>query len=117
MIKLFHYTSEAGAEAITSSGFIKGSTGKLADAVYGDGVYLTSLDFNQHSKSKIAANNYDDATLFWESQLQNGKVDKAICIYIPEDEVKKQPDARDIWLYKGDLYLKKYKHEILSVDI
>ena len=62
-MKLAHYTTEAGAKAIKESGVIKSSTdtGVHRDAVFGRGVYLTTLSPDT-PRCQIVENNWDNDT-------------------------------------------------------
>ena len=42
------------------------------DCVYGEGVYLTTLQPDEHSKEQVARNNYGGA---WKSRLEGGSLD------------------------------------------
>ena len=57
-ITLFHYTNENAAALIKREKLLKMSTRDTRDAVYGDGVYFTSLCTDE-SKPFIIVNNWD----------------------------------------------------------
>jgi len=56
--KLYHYTTQSGAEGIKNSGQINPSVRSRGDAAYGDGVYLTSVKPSEAARV-IERNNYD----------------------------------------------------------
>jgi hypothetical protein len=58
MVKLYHYTDTAGKNGIEASNRISMSTNTVIDAVYGKGVYLTSLGPHNPTRT-ILGNNYD----------------------------------------------------------
>lgn len=67
-------------------------------------------------KEAIAKNNYDDDKRFSHQQMEKGKVDYAIKVEIPKNEVKREKaDGRDVWRYEGSLNLKDYPHTIHKV--
>lgn len=59
MSKYYHYTDADSCSAIVQSGHIKQSIGDQ-NAVFGDGVYLTTIG-PQHSTAELVLNNYDRA--------------------------------------------------------
>ena len=77
------------------------------DALFGSGVYLTTLNPNEYTKEEIAKNNWDNA---WFKNLK--KTDRWIQIEIPDSDkhLSKAPSGRDIWIYEsdGDLLLDNY---------
>ena len=49
------------------------------------GVYMTTLTPGANTQEAIARNNYDGRQQFWERQVQDGKVDCAFRLSIPEN--------------------------------
>ena len=80
MGRLYHYTSQAGHEQIVRSGVIKQSQNFTRDCVYGDGVYLTTLNPEDFSKEDLAKNNYGGG---WRKRLSDGRLDYYVEIEIP----------------------------------
>lgn len=54
----YHYTNQKGANGINESGTIRPSTDRVRDAAGGEGIYVTDLDPEEHSKPDILKNNY-----------------------------------------------------------
>jgi len=109
MGRLYHYTSQHGCDRITSSGCIKQSQNFERDCVYGDGVYLTTLNPEDFGKADIAKNNYGGA---WKKKMDDGRLDCYIEIDIPFSDLKLErceAKGRDVYLYNGDLVLSKFK--------
>ena len=107
MGRLYHYTSQAGHEQIVGSGVIKQSQNFTRDCVYGDGVYLTTLNPEDFSKEDLAKNNYGGG---WRKRLSDGRLDYYVEIEIPFSDLKLErcrtgDEARDVYLYAGDLRL------------
>ena len=115
-ITLYHYTNIEGRLGIAQTGCINPSGGGR-DAVFGEGVYLTSIPPTE-SKIKIVANNWGSQQ---EQQLikvvKEGRVDFVVEIQIPTHLVTKcqTSDGRDIYLYKGTLYLNQFVHQFKVV--
>eukprot|EP00112_Aurelia_sp_Birch-Aquarium-sp1_P025068 Seg816.3 transcript_id=Seg816.3/GoldUCD/mRNA.D3Y31 product="hypothetical protein" protein_id=Seg816.3/GoldUCD/D3Y31 len=115
----YHYTDQTSLDRILKSGYIKSSTDTQLDCAFGMGVYLTTLNPNEHSKEVIAKNNYEHG---WRGGLARGKTDSFIQIWIPSGTRKlrkaKDPQypSRDVYLYSDDLYLCdfNYKHGHVS---
>ncbi|XP_063412501.1 uncharacterized protein LOC134695219 [Mytilus trossulus] len=108
---VYHHTSKAGARAILKSGRIKQSDNRKGDARYGKGTYVTRMG-PQRSKDKIAQNNYDGATNYWEQQKDKGKTDVALEIKMSKHRVTSiNATRRDIHKVKGDI-LARYIHKI-----
>ena len=59
MGKFYHYTNKEGYKAIKKSKKIKKSKTEGVNAVFGYGVYLTSLSPQDRTNRGIANNNYD----------------------------------------------------------
>ena len=53
MGRLYHYTSEQGHNIITRQKIIKQSKDFQKDCIYGDGVYLTTLNPEDFDKESI----------------------------------------------------------------
>ena len=110
MVRLYHYTSEQGLAAIKREGRIRASragrgSAPTRDCQYGEGVYLTRLDPNEHSKAELAKNNYANG---WKSRLADGNVDCYVEIEMDADEPDLQKcrvGGRDVYLFDGDLIL------------
>ena len=66
-ITLYHYTDESGMRGIQDLREIKQSGMVGVDAVFGEGVYLTSLNPEQHSKKTIAQNNWNGKRHDWHN--------------------------------------------------
>ena len=98
MGKFYHYTNKEGYKAIKKSKMIKKSKLKGADAVFGEGVYLTSLSPKNRTKGGIAENNYDGGE---KPMLEAGRVNFWFEFEIAEKKLKKAPGGRDVWLLKG----------------
>lgn len=85
MVKVYHYTSKEGYEAIKKSKMIKASRGQGGrDIACGEGVYFTSLAPKNRTKQEIALNNYDGTT------ANTGMLDKVAFWFefdIPEGQV------------------------------
>ncbi|XP_068730487.1 uncharacterized protein [Montipora capricornis] len=105
----YHYTNEAGAKAIGKSKKILEYRGHN-HAVFGPGVYLTKIG-PENGPLYVLINNYDD---FMSMVLAKAdRADYVIAIKLPPGKVKKcDDDGRDVYLYKGDLYLKDGEYAI-----
>ena len=107
-MKLYHYTDAKGIAEIKRTHVIRCSLGDQRDGIFGDGVYLTSLNPEDHDKEEIARNNWNNG---WEGNL--GKTEYYIEIEIPrsDENLKKinSRDGRDVYVYKTDLYLDDYE--------
>ena len=102
MTIFYHYTDVDGCTAIQESRKILNSLFGGVDAVFGTGVYLTTLNPNENTKEEITKNNWLDA---WEHNLK--KTASWIQIEIPDSDkhLTKAPDdgtGRDVWLYVSD---------------
>ena len=101
MVKLYHYTDATGKGLIEKSGVILASQKSSIrdDAVYGDGVYLTSLG-PENSTAEILGNNYDGRVV----QLSRKPFTEYYFEFDSEDDdFVKIGDGtnRDIWILKG----------------
>ena len=85
MGRLYHYTSQTGHDHIVKSGLIKQSQNFTKDCVYGDGVYLTTLNPEDFSKADLARNNYGG---LWQKRLSDGRLDYYVEIEIPFSELR-----------------------------
>ena len=111
MVRLYHYTSKHGLTAIKREERIRASrqeegSAPTRDCQYGEGVYLTRLDPNQHSKEEVAKNNYAGG---WQSRLGDGNLDCYVEVEMDalDPHLKKcQVHGRDVYLYDGDLILR-----------
>ena len=90
----FHYTSIKAAYMIVYEGKI--------DAIYGEGVYLTTLE-PRLGEETIKNNNWDDIEAYFEIQM-------------PISRVKRANDTRDIQVYKGSLQLSDYTWKLKNWD-
>ncbi|CAH3151131.1 unnamed protein product [Porites lobata] len=100
-----------GAAGIEESGMIKESTDTKNDAIFGPGVYLTSMS-PSNSTEKIILNNYDDRVGIVDRPTVRAKVQYAVEVQVDSNEVEKVSDDRDVYLYSGDLDLNKHEHKI-----
>ena len=106
--RYYHYTSAESADKIDESKVIKGSTKKVRDAFYGDGVYLTDKKAEEYTRTQIAKNNYGKGDDSYK------KLEKYVEVSLPKNEVEKcdTGSRRQVYLYRGDLDLNKYDHSI-----
>ena len=72
MSRQYHYTSEQGHDRIVGQKRIKQSQNFQKDCVYGDGVYLTTLNPEDFDKKSLAKNNYGGG---WRKRLSDGRLD------------------------------------------
>lgn len=107
----YHYTDQSGVKGISKSKEIKASTDTTNDAVYGPGVYLTSMDPRNDPK-EIIRNNYDDGPSVVNNPKMAAKVENVVAVKLDSNEVQKVSNDRDVYLYKGDLDLNKHEHKI-----
>ena len=108
----YHYTSAESADKIDESKLIKGSSKKVRDAFYGDGVYLTDKKAEDHTRTQIAKNNYGKGDDSYK------KLEKYVEVSLPKNEVEKcdTGGGREVYLYRGDLNLNKYDHSIKDAN-
>jgi len=112
----YHYTDEEGSRKIIRSGKILASLSFTTsdDAGYGNGVYLTTLNPDTHSKHDIAMNNWVKTT---ESFINKTKY--YFVLTIPDSDIKDvSSNGRVIFLLgrKSDLSLHKYHWWLQSND-
>ena len=105
MGKFYHYTNQEGYEAIRKSKKIKKSKTEGVDAVFGYGVYLTSLSPQDRTNRGIANNNYDGSKdKFARRMLREGRINYWFEFDIPKKMLENcqdlDPNKRDIWLLK-----------------
>lgn len=105
MIKLYHYTNITGLNGIKKDEVIRSSnSGK--DSCYGQGVYLTSLNPEEHTKDYIAKNNWNDAGC---AKKMQGCLDYYIEITFEDGDPDLKPDGfrdgRNIYRYQRDVIL------------
>ena len=107
MGRFYHYTDKQGYDAIKNSKKIRKSKLSGVDAIFGSGVYLTSLaPEDVFTKGRIAVNNWDGAA---QGAVDSGRADFYFEFNIPETSLVKCPDKRDIWLLKDrDLEFDKF---------
>ena len=114
-ITLYHYTSNEGAKKIVESGYIQQSiiNQNGTDVVYGEGVYMTSLD-TTNTPVNIAENNYDAGYL---PALEQGKIEKAIKITIARSKVEEcaTNSKRIVFRHPGNLYLKDVVYTVIDM--
>lgn len=107
--KLYHYTDANGANGILESGRIRGSRSEVADASYGNGVYLTSKP-PHHGKDTILANNYGN-----EAKCEQGKADYYVAIdrqHLAGAKNISGQAGRDVWVHHRDIPLNRIPHEV-----
>lgn len=78
---------------------------KRKDAVYGNGIYFTTMEPST-AKKKIAKNNYDGTKV---SPAMMKKVEMVVIIDIPESKLRKcetNSDDRDIYIFDTEQDLK-----------
>ena len=110
-MKLYHYTDVSGAAEIERTKVIRCSRrGQQRDGIFGEGVYLTSLNPRDHDKEEIAKNNWNEG---WRGKLD--KTDYYIEIEIsPSDRDLSKVDSgdgRDVYIYKSDIHLDDFDWE------
>ena len=76
-------------------------------------MYLTELS-PKEGRKKIADNNWGGG--LGPAKESDGKVERAIRLWIPRNKVIKAQSDRDILVHKGRLYLKDYEYEIEKLD-
>ena len=95
LITLYHYSDKDGYNAILKEKNILKSEYFKGDAIFGEGVYLTSLSPEGHDKEEILKNNYGRVT----SSVEN-KADYVFEFEIPMSKVTKATNTeRDVFLY------------------
>ena len=104
-MKLYHYTDASGHAEIKRTKVIRRSQqGQQRDGIFGDGVYLTSLDPHDHNKEEIARNNWNNG---WRGNLdKTGYYIEIEMSSLDNDLVEaNSTDGRDVYIYKSDIYL------------
>jgi hypothetical protein len=99
---LYHYTSSQGLRGILNDGVIW-SSDDTRDAVYGKGVYLTSLPPTTDIWD-LLENNWDGSPQFYLTKLDN----LDYCIEFRKKDlphVQKTGDSRDVWKVPHDIDL------------
>ena len=104
-MKLYHYTDASGHATIRRTKVIRCSRrGQQVDGIFGEGVYLTSLNPKDHDKEEIAKNNWNNG---WNGNLD--KTDYYFEIDIPPSDRNlrpvNSPDGRDVYVFEADLDL------------
>ena len=76
------------------------------------GVYFTAMSPSE-GKEEIKQNNWDDN---W-SQISDTKVEAAVKVSIPTDEVEKHTtnSGREIYMKPGDVDLREYPHKAYEI--
>lgn len=111
MGRLYHYTNQESLAKIKRSKYIRQSKNFERDCVYGDGVYLTSLNPKDWDKADLAKNNYGGG---WKKRLEDGRLDCYVEIEIPFSNLsleRCEAGDRDVYLYQGNLDLSQFTWE------
>ncbi|XP_025101778.1 uncharacterized protein LOC112568615 [Pomacea canaliculata] len=113
MLTMYHYTNRQGLDAIKKRGYISESNDAARDTSFGFGVYMTHLS-PAYDKIKVAKNCWDKG---YESAIKQGKLDYAIRIEIPAQELDCfRHGERVVFLYHGQLVLRHYRHEFITCN-
>lgn len=110
MVRLYHYTNTEGKIAIETSGIIKKSqrSKHRDDAMYGTGVYLTSLG-PENSTSVIVGNNYDGNVIPYDMKRNTEWYFAFDTSEADLQDVEQVGTKRDVWLLRGrDLTVTRY---------
>ena len=111
MGRLYHYTNQQGYDQIVRSKTIRQSQNFEKDCLYGDGVYLTTMNPQEFSKEDLARNNWGGA---WKKRMSAGRLDYYIEIEIPYSDLSLQrcdtsdSGDRDVYLYSGHMQLDRF---------
>ena len=85
----------------------------MSFSLYFLGVYFTSLGPDDHSLTSIRRNNFDDRGLVLRGNNLLYKLEWIVEVEMNKNEVTQvSAEDRDIYLYEGDVDLRKYKHSI-----
>ena len=104
MTYLYHYTDYKRTLNIIKEQMIRASELKSSDAVFGSGVYLTSMG-EKHTIDEIAYNNWDHSSPIEQTREKVKFFFKIHSSDLPG--VRKVSDnTRDVWLYPHDLDLR-----------
>ena len=68
----------------------------------------------KEGRKKIADNNWGGG--LGQARENDGKVNRAIKLWIPQNKLLKAQSDRDILVHKGRIYLKDYKYEVERLD-
>ena len=104
-MKFYHYTDASGHAAIKRTKVIRCSRrGQQIDGIFGEYVYLTSLDPHEHDKEEIAKNNWNNG---WKGNLDKSDYYFEIEIPTSDRDLRKvnSRDGRDVYVYEADLDL------------
>lgn len=104
-MKLYHYTDASGHAGIKRTKVIRCSRrGQQIDGIFGEYVYLTSLDPHEHDKEEIAKNNWNNG---WKGNLDKSDYYFEIEIPTSDRDLRKvnSRDGRDVYVYEADLDL------------
>ena len=106
----YHYTTKSSAEAIYRSKFIQESTPEnFDDSKFGEGCYFTIKSPQHHTKEEVAKNNWGKG---WKQAIKQGKLEFVIKVYDLEPITCEHSEGRDIWLYRDNVNLEYFEHEI-----
>ena len=105
----YHYTSKKAAKLIIFKGNILPSLEANGDAIYGEGVYLTTLEPG-HGEETIKNNNWDGVA------ASKTNIEVYFEIQIPSNKVVRANNSRDIQVHKGPLHLSDYKWSLKNWD-
>ena len=64
----------------------------------------------------ISLTPYFSGANFYNNQMNDGRVDYAIGVDVPVDDVTRAETDRDVWVYNGDLDVKEYGAEVVSTQ-
>ena len=107
---LYHYTTESSAKEIRRSKFIQESTPEnFDDSKFGEGCYFTIKSPQHHTKEEVAKNNWGKG---WKQAIKQGKLEFVIKVYDLEPITCEHSEGRDIWLYRDNVNLEYFEHEI-----
>lgn len=85
----------------------------MSFSLYFSGVYFTSLGPADHGVKSIRRNNFDDRGRALMGNNLLYKLEWVVQVEMNINEVTQVPaEGRDIYLYEGDVDLRKYAHRI-----
>lgn len=110
---LYHYTDRCSANGIKATTKIYASTDTELDATWGVGTYFTDMKPSRYSLREIAYNNWQQHRLTTSIREQ---LEYCIKVKFSRWEVKKcHGDGRRIFLYRGNVKLRKRDYQIIKV--